>query len=167
MRPNVQDPHVSPMPQADVTAEHALGRRQQILTGDGSSRYLDGDGRAGRGRGADGERGSRDRIARRRLAAHAAGSGRGATGTPRPRARLELAADRGPARRLQAGRAPEVRETRATQEAAAAMRLLRRRRRIPCLQGKSTRPAEPYLAAGAAEARRLGHNYVGTEHVLL
>jgi len=47
------------------------------------------------------------------------------------------------------------------------MRLLRRRRRIPCLQGKSTRPAEPYLAAGAAEARRLGHTYVGTEHVLL
>jgi ATP-dependent Clp protease ATP-binding subunit ClpA len=28
-------------------------------------------------------------------------------------------------------------------------------------------PAEPYLAAGAAEARRLGHNYVGTGHVLL
>jgi ATP-dependent Clp protease ATP-binding subunit ClpA len=47
------------------------------------------------------------------------------------------------------------------------MRLLRRRRRIPCLQGKSTRPAEPYLAAGAQEARRLGHNFVGTEHVLL
>jgi ATP-dependent Clp protease ATP-binding subunit ClpA len=46
------------------------------------------------------------------------------------------------------------------------MRLLRRRR-IPCLEGKSTRPAEPYLAAGAQEARRLGHNYVGTEHVLL
>jgi ATP-dependent Clp protease ATP-binding subunit ClpA len=47
------------------------------------------------------------------------------------------------------------------------MRLLRRRRRIPCLEGKSTRPAEPYLAAGAHEARRLGHNHVGTEHVLL
>jgi len=47
------------------------------------------------------------------------------------------------------------------------MSLLRRRRRIPCLQGKSTRPAEPYLAAGAAEARRLGHSYVGTEHVLV
>jgi ATP-dependent Clp protease ATP-binding subunit ClpA len=47
------------------------------------------------------------------------------------------------------------------------MRLLRRRRRIPCLQGTSTRPAEPYLAAGAVEARRLGHRYVGTEHVLL
>jgi len=47
------------------------------------------------------------------------------------------------------------------------MRLLRRRGRIPCLQGKSTRPAEPYLAAGAQEARRLGHNFVGTEHVLL
>jgi ATP-dependent Clp protease ATP-binding subunit ClpA len=47
------------------------------------------------------------------------------------------------------------------------MRFVRRRRRIPCLQGKSTRPAEPYLAAGAQEARRLGHNYVGTEHVLL
>jgi ATP-dependent Clp protease ATP-binding subunit ClpA len=47
------------------------------------------------------------------------------------------------------------------------VRLLRRRRRIPCLQGTTTRPAEPYLAAGAAEARRLGHRYVGTEHVLL
>jgi ATP-dependent Clp protease ATP-binding subunit ClpA len=29
------------------------------------------------------------------------------------------------------------------------------------------RPAERYLAAGAEEARRLGHRYVGTEHVLL
>src|SRR6266511_417319 len=37
---------------------------------------------------------------------------------------------------------------------------------IAALLGVS-RPAEPYLAAGAAEARRLGHNYVGTEHVLL
>jgi ATP-dependent Clp protease ATP-binding subunit ClpC len=46
------------------------------------------------------------------------------------------------------------------------MRLLRRRR---CAEprAKTIRPAEPYLAAGAAEARRLGHNYVGTEHVLL
>jgi ATP-dependent Clp protease ATP-binding subunit ClpC len=46
------------------------------------------------------------------------------------------------------------------------MRLLRRRRSEP--RTKTARPAaEPYLAAGAAEARRLGHNYVGTEHVLL
>ena len=46
------------------------------------------------------------------------------------------------------------------------MRLLRRRR---CAEprARTIRPAEPYLAAGAAEARRLGHNYVGTEHVLL
>ncbi len=47
------------------------------------------------------------------------------------------------------------------------MRLLRRPR---CSEPRTTtaRPAaEPYLAAGAAEARRLGHNYVGTEHVLL
>jgi ATP-dependent Clp protease ATP-binding subunit ClpA len=46
------------------------------------------------------------------------------------------------------------------------MRLLRRRR---CAEprAKTIRPAQPYLAAGAAEARRLGHNYVGTEHVLL
>jgi ATP-dependent Clp protease ATP-binding subunit ClpA len=29
------------------------------------------------------------------------------------------------------------------------------------------RPAEPYLFAGAREARRLGHDIVGTEHVLL
>src|SRR6266516_7400073 len=42
------------------------------------------------------------------------------------------------------------------------MRLLRRRS-----VGESARPeAEPYLAAGADEARRLGHSYVGTEHVL-
>jgi ATP-dependent Clp protease ATP-binding subunit ClpA len=44
------------------------------------------------------------------------------------------------------------------------MRLLRRRagpRSWPA------RPAaEPYLAAGAELARQLGHNYVGTEHVL-
>jgi ATP-dependent Clp protease ATP-binding subunit ClpA len=46
------------------------------------------------------------------------------------------------------------------------MRLLHRRRPGP--RAKTVRPAaEPYLAAGAAEARRLGHNYVGTEHVLL
>jgi ATP-dependent Clp protease ATP-binding subunit ClpA len=45
------------------------------------------------------------------------------------------------------------------------MRLLRRR---PGPRATTARPAaEPYLAAGAAEARRLGHNYVGTEHVLL
>jgi ATP-dependent Clp protease ATP-binding subunit ClpA len=46
------------------------------------------------------------------------------------------------------------------------MRLLHRRRPGP--RATTARPAaEPYLAAGAAEARRLGHNYVGTEHVLL
>jgi ATP-dependent Clp protease ATP-binding subunit ClpA len=32
---------------------------------------------------------------------------------------------------------------------------------------KTARLAEPYLAAGAEQARRLGHSYVGTEHVLL
>jgi ATP-dependent Clp protease ATP-binding subunit ClpA len=44
------------------------------------------------------------------------------------------------------------------------MRLLRRR-----LRPRSTtiRPAERYLVAGADEARRLGHGYVGTEHLLL
>ncbi len=46
------------------------------------------------------------------------------------------------------------------------MRLIHHRRPGP--RAKTARPeAEPYLAAGAAEARRLGHNYVGTEHVLL
>jgi ATP-dependent Clp protease ATP-binding subunit ClpA len=45
------------------------------------------------------------------------------------------------------------------------MRLLHRRRPGP--RAKTARPAaEPYLAAGAEEARRLGHNYVGTEHLL-
>jgi ATP-dependent Clp protease ATP-binding subunit ClpA len=44
------------------------------------------------------------------------------------------------------------------------MRLLRRPTRP---RTKTTRPAERYLAAGADEARRLGHNYIGTEHVLL
>jgi ATP-dependent Clp protease ATP-binding subunit ClpA len=45
------------------------------------------------------------------------------------------------------------------------MRLLRKR----CAEPRATmiRPAERYLAAGANEARRLGHRYVGTEHVLL
>ena len=47
----------------------------------------------------------------------------------------------------------------------AAMRLLPRRRPGP--RAKTARPAEPYLAAGAEQARRLGHSYVGTEHVLL
>ena len=45
------------------------------------------------------------------------------------------------------------------------MRLLHRRRPGP--RAKTARPAEPYLGAGADEARRLGHGYVGTEHVLL
>jgi ATP-dependent Clp protease ATP-binding subunit ClpA len=33
-------------------------------------------------------------------------------------------------------------------------------------RAKTIRPAEAYLAAGAEEARRLNHNYIGTEHVL-
>ena len=45
------------------------------------------------------------------------------------------------------------------------MRLLPRRRPGP--RAETARPAEPYLAAGAEQARRLGHRYVGTEHVLL
>lgn len=44
------------------------------------------------------------------------------------------------------------------------MRLLRRPMRTGT---KAFRPAERYLYAGAEEARRLGHGYVGTEHVLL
>jgi ATP-dependent Clp protease ATP-binding subunit ClpA len=42
-----------------------------------------------------------------------------------------------------------------------------RRRRCSEPRAKTIRPAEPYLIAGAEEARRLGHNYVGTEHLLL
>jgi ATP-dependent Clp protease ATP-binding subunit ClpA len=41
---------------------------------------------------------------------------------------------------------------------------LQRSRRMP--RAKTIRPAEPYLIAGAEEARRLGHNYIGTEHIL-
>jgi hypothetical protein len=37
------------------------------------------------------------------------------------------------------------------------MRLLPRRRPGP--RAKTARPAEPYLAAGAEQARRLGHGY--------
>jgi ATP-dependent Clp protease ATP-binding subunit ClpA len=44
------------------------------------------------------------------------------------------------------------------------MRLLRRR---IAPREKTIRPAARYVTAGADEARRLGHNYVGTEHVLL
>jgi ATP-dependent Clp protease ATP-binding subunit ClpA len=44
------------------------------------------------------------------------------------------------------------------------VRLLQRGRRRP--RAKTIRPAERYLLAGTDEARRLGHNYVGTEHVL-
>jgi ATP-dependent Clp protease ATP-binding subunit ClpA len=56
------------------------------------------------------------------------------------------------------------------------MRLLSRRRAaslagiVKCdalPRAKTIRPAEPYLIAGAEEARRLGHSYVGTEHILL
>jgi ATP-dependent Clp protease ATP-binding subunit ClpA len=34
-------------------------------------------------------------------------------------------------------------------------------------RAKTIRPAEPYLLAGAEVAGRLGHSYVGTEHILL
>jgi len=44
------------------------------------------------------------------------------------------------------------------------LRALRRSRHFP--RAKTIRPAEPYLLAGADEARRLGHNYIGTEHIL-
>jgi ATP-dependent Clp protease ATP-binding subunit ClpA len=46
------------------------------------------------------------------------------------------------------------------------VRLLQRSRcRSP--RAKTIRPAARYLARGTDEARRFGHNYVGTEHVLL
>jgi ATP-dependent Clp protease ATP-binding subunit ClpA len=44
------------------------------------------------------------------------------------------------------------------------VRRLQRRRHWP--RASSIRPAGRYLAAGADLARRLGHNYIGTEHVL-
>jgi hypothetical protein len=44
------------------------------------------------------------------------------------------------------------------------MRLLQRRR-MP--RSKTIRPAESYLAAGAAEARRLGHNYISSRFWLV
>jgi ATP-dependent Clp protease ATP-binding subunit ClpA len=44
------------------------------------------------------------------------------------------------------------------------MKLLARSRRRP--RTKTIRPAEPYLFEGAEEARRLNHNYIGTEHIL-
>ena len=44
------------------------------------------------------------------------------------------------------------------------MRLLTRRRQMP--QAKTIRPAERYLIAGSEEPRRLGHGFIGTEHVL-
>ena len=46
------------------------------------------------------------------------------------------------------------------------MKLLRRRPE-PEPRTRSFRPAERYLAAGTEEARRLGHGFVATEHVLL
>ena len=33
-------------------------------------------------------------------------------------------------------------------------------------RAKTLRPAEAYLSAGPEEARRLNHNYIGTEHIL-
>ena len=46
------------------------------------------------------------------------------------------------------------------------MRLLARKQRARP-RAKTIRPAERYLTAGAAEARRLGCSFVGTEHVVL
>jgi ATP-dependent Clp protease ATP-binding subunit ClpA len=45
------------------------------------------------------------------------------------------------------------------------LKLIARRRRMP--RAKTIGPAGPYLARGAEEARRLGHGFIGTEHVLL
>jgi ATP-dependent Clp protease ATP-binding subunit ClpA len=52
------------------------------------------------------------------------------------------------------------------------VKLLSRRRSISldrdrAPRSETTRPAEPYLFAGVGEARRLGHGFVGTEHLLL
>lgn len=44
------------------------------------------------------------------------------------------------------------------------MRMLKRSRRMP--RAATIRPAERYLAAGAQRGRRLGHSYIGTEHIL-
>ena len=41
------------------------------------------------------------------------------------------------------------------------------RSRKPEPRATDLRPAEPYLFAGAEEARRLEHDFVGTEHLLL
>src|SRR5213078_4005314 len=140
------------------------GRRQDILTAMVRQAILTGGDRGESGRSTVGERGPAGRAAWGGVTAGARGGGRGAAGAARTRARLELAADRGLARRLQAGRAPEVRDGRAPTATEAAMRLLQRSGRRP--RAKTIRPAERYLIAGAEEARRLGHNYVGTEHVL-
>jgi ATP-dependent Clp protease ATP-binding subunit ClpA len=43
------------------------------------------------------------------------------------------------------------------------VRVLRRRSKP---RAKSFRPAERYLIPAAADARRLGHRYIGTEHLL-
>src|SRR6266536_156478 len=129
-----------------------------------ASSYIDGDGRARRSSGTNGERGSGGWLARGGVAAGAAGGGGGVAGEPCAWARLELAADRRTARCFQAGSASEIRQGRATSASEAPVRLLLRGRQMP--RAKTILPAEPYLAAGAEEARRLGHNYVGTEHVL-
>ena len=43
---------------------------------------------------------------------------------------------------------------------------MRMRARSARPRAKTIRPAEPYLSAGAEEARRLNHDYIGTEHIL-
>src|SRR5579859_188895 len=43
---------------------------------------------------------------------------------------------------------------------------MRMRTRSARTHTKTIRPAEAYLAAGAEEARRLNHDYIGTEHIL-
>jgi ATP-dependent Clp protease ATP-binding subunit ClpA len=40
-------------------------------------------------------------------------------------------------------------------------------RRTPQPKTNAFRPAERYLIAAASDARRLGHRYIGTEHILL
>src|SRR5215472_10091175 len=119
--------------------------RQHMLTGVSSSAYADADGTDPPDRRRRRQQRPRRRAARGR---RTAGAAPGPAGT---RARLVLAGHRQPPRRHQADRPPQVRPP--DPEAMMFERF--------------TDTARHVVVQAQENARRLGHSYIGCEHLLL
>src|SRR5436305_14130005 len=122
-----------------------------MLTGDRCQHMLTNHGtRTRNSRGRHQQRPGR-RAPRGGGPAGTVGAARGTPGAGRARARLVMAGHRGAARRDQADRAPQVRPT--DREAMMFERF--------------DADARTLVVQAVEHARRLGHRYVGSEHILL